>query len=302
MELSHKPKDVQDGHSNCSHGHKTQEKKRLIICMALVLVTMLAEVVGGYLSGSLALLSDAGHMFTDFFALLGSFFAMLIASKPVNSSKTYGYYRAEVIAAFLNGVFLIAVSIFIVVEAYERYQNPQPVAAGIMLAIGFIGLAVNFLTAFLLHGVKKNDLNLRSAYLHMLSDAASSVAVVVAAIWILLGGWTKIDSILSVFISVMIFFWAFRVVKDSVHVLMESTPQHINLEEVKETLKREVPGIQDLHDVHIWEITSNMYAMTAHVNVMDCLVSENSLRTEKVQKILSERYHIEHVNLQYECD
>lgn len=301
MEFSHRPKEL-NSHQSCSHGHKTKEKKRLLFCMVLISITMLAELVGGYLSGSLALLSDAGHMFTDFFALLGSFFAMLIAARPVNSSKTYGYYRAEVIAAFVNGLFLMGISIFIAFEAYQRFQHPQVVEASLMLWIGLLGLGVNFLTTYLLHNVKGNDLNLQGAYLHMISDTASSLAVVIAALLIMFGAWPKIDSILSVFISALIFFWAYRVVRDAVHVLMESAPKHIRIEELEETLKREVEGIEGLHDVHVWEITSNMYAMTAHAHVRDCMISSNKARTEKIQKILSEKYHIEHINIQYECE
>lgn len=300
MEFQHRPKELK--HSSCAGGHKTQEKKRLLFSMTLVFVTMLAEAFGGYFSGSLALFSDAGHMFTDFFALLGSFFAMLLASRPANSHKTYGYYRAEVIAAFLNGLFLMGVSIWIVLEAYERYFNPHAVQVFWMLGIGLAGLGVNLVTTFLLHDVKENNLNLKGAYLHMISDTASSVAVVIAALLILLGMSPKIDSLLSVFISLVIFFWAYRVVRDSIHVLMESTPKHIRLEEVARILKQEVEGIKDLHDIHIWEITANMYAMTAHVNVEDCRVSENMKRSEKIQQLLSERFHIEHINLQYECD
>jgi len=302
MEFSHRPKEASGHGHSCSGSHKSKEKRRLLFCLALIFTTMAVEAAGGYLSGSLALLSDAGHMFTDFFALLGSFFAMLIAARPVNSSKTYGYYRAEVIAAFLNGLLLMGVSVFIVLEAYERFFHPQPVQAGMMLAVGLLGLAVNFLTTYLLHDVKENDLNLKGAYLHMISDTASSLAVVAAAALILFGVKAKIDAVLSVFISALIFFWAFKVVRDSVHVLMESTPKHIRLEELSATLKREVEGIEGLHDIHVWEITANMYAMTAHVNVRDCLVSENQVRTERIHRILSERYHIEHINLQYETE
>lgn len=300
MEITHRPKEP-EGHT-CSGPHAIQERKRLLFCLLGVFLTMFAEALGGYFSGSLALLSDAGHMFTDFFALLGSFFAMLIASRPVNASKTYGYYRAEVIAAFLNGLLLMGAAIFIVLEAYERFLNFHPVNAWLMLWIGVLGLLVNLGTAWILHPVKKNNLNLKGAYLHMISDAASSVAVVAAAFLILLKISPKIDALLSVLISILIFFWAFRVVRDSIHVLMESTPKHIKLSEVIETLKREVEGIQDLHDLHVWEITANMYAMTAHVNVLDCRISENMKRTEKINRILSERFHIEHVNLQYECE
>ncbi len=300
MEFSHRPKETEGHH--CSGGHSSKEKKRLVFCILLIFLTMLAEALGGYFSGSLALLSDAGHMFTDFFALLGSFFAMLIAARPVNSSKTYGYYRAEVIAAFLNGLLLIVASILIAFEAYERFFSLHSVKAHLMLWIGFLGLIVNLLTAWILHPVKKNNLNLKGAYLHMISDAASSVAVVLAAVLILLKLSPKIDALLSILISLLIFFWAFRVVRDAVHVLMESTPKHIQLDEVIQVLKNEVEGIEGLHDIHIWEITANMYAMTAHVNVTDCRVSENMKRTEKINQILSERFHIEHVNLQYECD
>jgi len=263
---------------------------------------MFAEILGGFYSGSLALLSDAGHMFTDLFALLGSFFAILIASRPVNPSKTYGYYRIEVIAAFLNGLLLMGVALYIFYEAYERYFVPQTVKITLMFWVALLGLGVNLLTTFILHDVKESNLNLKGAYFHVISDTVSSLAVVLGAIVIYKTGFAKIDPILSACISLLILFWAFRVVKDSIHVLMESTPKHIHMEEVIETLRREVGGIQNLHDIHIWEITTHMYAMTAHVNVEDCRISENMKRTQKINQILSERYHIEHVNLQYECE
>lgn len=305
MEYSHRPKDVNASHAHggaCGHLRSSNEKRRLLMSLGLTGITMLAELLGGYFSGSLALLSDAGHMFTDMFALLGSFFAILIAARPVNFSKTYGYYRAEVIAAFLNGLLLMGVSIYIFYEAYHRFFVPEIVNPSLMFWIALIGLGVNFLTTFILHDVKDSNLNLKGAYLHVISDTASSLAVVIAALVIAKTGYTKIDPILSFLISGVILFWSFRVVRDSVNVLMESTPKHIRVEEVIEILKSEVEGVKDLHDIHIWEITTHMYTMTAHVNVDDCRISQNAIRTEKINRILSERFHIEHVNLQYECE
>lgn len=295
-------KDPHSHGSDCSSSHRVQERRRLLWCLLFTAMTMFAELVGGYLSGSLALLSDAGHMFTDLFALLGSFLAILIAARPVNDSKTYGYYRAEVIAAFLNGLLLMGVSIYIFFEAYHRFFEPELMKPALMFWVALIGLLVNFATTWVLHGVKDSNLNMKGAYLHVISDTASSLAVVIAALVISKTGYYKIDPILSVLISVVILFWSFKVVRDSVHVLMEATPKHINLQEMSELLKKEVEGLKDLHDVHVWEITTHMYAMTAHVSVEDCKVSENSVRSAKIQKILSEKYHIEHVNLQYECE
>ena len=296
MKPVHHPKLTQRSHSYQKIG-----KKLLLFCLLLTLFIMILEIAGGIFSKSLALLSDAGHLFTDFFALLSSFFAILIVSTPANYQKTYGYFRAEILVALLNGVLLIGVSIYLLIESYLHFKNPHPIQSSIMFGVALIGLLSNLITAFLLHRVKGENLNLRSAYIHLLSDTASSFGVIVGAILIYFTGWMKIDSILSFIISLLILFWASRLILDSIHILMESTPKHIQISELIESIKNEVKGIKEIHDLHIWEITTHMYAMTAHVIVEDCTILESMKTTEKINRLLAEKFHIEHVNLQYEC-
>ena len=306
MQPVHRPRIFEHSHAvsgadSHRHPHKVKERKRLLLSIGLTGATMVLEAVGGYLSGSLALLSDAGHMLTHFFALCMSFFAILIASRPVNLQKTYGYFRAEVLAALFNGFFLVGVSLYIFYEAYARLRHPLPVNGVEMFVIGAIGLAVNLATGILLYEVRGRDINLRSAFAHMLSDTLSSVGVVAGALVIHYTGFTQIDPILSIVISVLILFWAIRLAVDSVHILMESTPKHIDIAVLVETIQNEVEGVLEIHDVHIWEITTHMYAMTAHVKVNDCTLSHCMKMSESINRILSDRFQIEHVNLQYEC-
>jgi cobalt-zinc-cadmium efflux system protein len=303
MNPLHRPKIFEASHviHSHSHSHKFRERRRLALSILLTGSMMVIEVIGGIFSGSLALLSDAGHMFTHFFALLMSLFAILISSKPVNHHKTYGYFRAEVLTALFNGIILIGISFYIFYEAYDRTVRPIPVKSVEMLIIALLGLIVNLVTGILLYEVRGRDINLKSAFAHMVSDTLSSVGVVAGAVVIHYTGWTNIDPLLSTIISLLILFWAGRLIFDSIHILMESTPKHINISELTGAIKNEVKGIKEIHDVHIWEITTHMYAMTAHVTIDECSVSECMKKTERINQLLSERFHIEHINLQYEC-
>lgn len=261
---------------------------------------MLLEFIGGTYAHSLALVSDAAHMLTDVLSLSLSYVAIKISLKPENYEKSFGYYRAEVLVALLNGVLLLGVAVWILFEAWQRLQHPQAVNLILMLGIGALGLLINLLSAYWLHAVKEKSINVRGAFLHVLSDALSSVGVVGGAILIYFTGWLWLDSLLSVLISALIFYWAFKIVLDSVHVLMESTPKHISVEKMQKEILEKFPQVQNMHDIHVWEITSHMYALTAHLQVSDIPVSETMEITEKISAFLSEKYHVEHVNFQYE--
>jgi len=304
MHPAHRPKFLETEAHHHSHDrpHKFQERKKLLFCMILTIVVMIVEIVGGFLSHSLALLSDAGHMFTDFFTLGLSFFAILIASKPVDQRKTYGYFRAEVIAALFNGILLIGAALFIFTEAYTRLRSPVTVHTTSMLLIAGVGLLSNLLSGFLLYGVREKDLNLKGAFSHVLSDTLSSFGVVIGALIIRFTGLSRVDPILSLLIGSLVLFWAGKLVKDAVHILMESTPKQIQIPHVVKTLKDEVEGVRDIHDIHIWAITTHMYAMTAHVTVTECSVSDCMRMTSSINRLLSDRFQIEHVNIQYECE
>lgn len=302
MHPSHRPKKMgPHSHSEShSHAHKP-ERKVLKICLILTAMLMVLEIVGGVYSHSLALLSDAGHVFTDLFTLGFSFVAILLTDRPADFQKTYGYYRAEVLAALLNGILLIGVALLIFYEGVLRLSHPAPIHTSPMFVIAGVGLIGNLISGFLLHRVKGKDLNLKGAYLHILSDTLSSVGVLIGTIVIHFTGWIAIDSLLSMMISAVILFWAGKLLMDSIHILMESTPKHINLSELTQAIQQEVKEIQEIHDLHVWEITTHMYAMTAHLTIEEMPVSDSMKITEKINSLLSERFHIEHTNLQYEC-
>ena len=262
---------------------------------------MLVEFIGGIFANSLALVSDAGHMFTHFFALGVSLFAIVVASRPAPLERSFGLYRIEILAAFVNGLALIGVAVYIMYESVVRFLEPQPIAEMQMLVIAVAGLVVNLVSALLLAGVGRHDLNVRSAFLHMLGDTLSSVAVVAGAVVIHFTGWLRVDPALGGLIAVMIGIWSCRLLRDSASVLLESTPKHIRVSELDEALRGETPEIKGLHDIHVWEITSGMYAMTAHATV------EPETTVERLEEIrahmesfVREAFRIGHTAFQFE--
>ncbi len=298
---AHRPKTaqvVQVSHGTHYH-HRPVEQKRLKLALWLIGLTMIGECVGGFLTNSLALISDAGHMFTHFFALGVSFFAIRLASKKTGKEKSFGLYRVEVLAALFNGITLVAITAYIFIEGATRILHPQPVAELPMLGIAFVGLLVNLGSAVILWGASREDLNVRSAFLHMLGDTASSVGIVAAAIIISFTDWYVLDPIASILIGAVILIWAGRLLWDSVYVLLEATPRKINVDEVIVSLA-EVEGVKTIHDVHIWEITSKMYSLTAHVVIDDLRVSESQKIADRLSRLADQRFDICHTNFQFE--
>ncbi len=283
------------------HAHRPVARQRLFISMVLTGSMMVVELVGGIIVNSLALVSDAGHMFTHCFALSLSFFAILIAARPAPNKHTFGFYRIEILAAFTNGLMLLGVTVYILYEMVVRFLNPEPIAAIQMLVIAILGLVVNLASVLLLTGVGKDDLNVKSAFLHMIGDTLSSVAVVAGAVVIHFTGWWQVDPVLSGLIAVMIGIWAFRLLRDSANILLESTPKHLSISQVEEELRAEFPEIENLHDVHVWEITSGMYAMTAHVTV-GSHTTVNRVRGVRVrmEAFVRERFRVAHTAFQFE--
>jgi cobalt-zinc-cadmium efflux system protein len=272
----------------------------LKITLALVLVIMVAEIVGGFLSNSLALLSDAGHMLTDALALGLSMFAMNLARRPATPTRTYGYHRAEIMAALINGTVLVLVSIFIFYEAYQRFNELPAVKSPLMLAVAVIGLVANLIGMMLLKRGSRNSINIRAAFWHVIGDTLSSVGVIIAGIIIYFTGWYIADPILAVLIGIVILWGAVRIVKESVDILLESVPEHIEMEKVAAAVKA-VPGVVDLHDVHIWTITSGIYALSAHLSIDDQTVSQSCDIITKVNHALADDFNITHTTLQLEC-
>jgi len=282
------------------HEHRPREKKHLVIVLLLTGITMVVEVIGGLWTGSLALLSDAGHMFSHSLALLISYIAIVLASRPVGKHRSYGLYRLEVLAAFINGLTMFLVAGVIVYEAIRRLISPVEIESMEMMLIAIVGLIVNLVSALILARVGHGDLNVRSAFLHMLGDTASSVGVVLCAIVIYFTGWTSADPLVSLLIAGVICYWGVQLVRDSANILLESTPRHLDVDQVINTICKEVPEIHQLHDVHIWEITSHMYTMTAHALTDDLKVSDTHALLEKISRCAREHFNICHANIQFE--
>lgn len=298
---SHPPHDHAHDHSH-GYGHhhdhlRHSSQKLLQIVLALTFTYMLAEAVGGYLANSLALISDAGHMFTDVAALGLSLLAVRFASRPATPRKTYGFYRLEILAALANGVALIVLSLLICFEAYQRLSRPEEVAGGMLIWVSTGGLIVNLVSAYLLSRGAGESLNVRGALLHVIGDLLGSVAAVAAGALILWRGWTWADPLFSVLISLLIIFNAWRLVVDAVNVLLEGTPSHINASAVDEAI-RTVGGVREVHDLHIWTITSDRHAVTAHVVINDASESYRVLR--EIRELLAERFALTHSTIQIE--
>lgn len=272
------------------------ERGRLRVVLVLTGLFMLAEVVGGVLSGSLALLADAGHMFTDVGALALSLVAMHLALRPPSTRKTYGYVRLEILAALVNGATLLVIAGFIVWEAAERLRNPVTIDAPLMLLVAVAGLVVNLVGARLLHSHAGESLNMRGAYLHVLGDLLGSLGAIGAGVVILTTGWTPADAIISVAIALLILFSAWRLVREATDVLLEGAPPHIDVEEVRAELEA-IPGLHDIHDVHVWTLTSGFVAMSGHGVIDD---PADQLRClDQIRDRLG-RMGIEHVTFQLE--
>lgn len=262
----------------------------------LTALFLVAEVVGGLISNSLTLLADAGHMFTDVGALSFSLFVAWLARQPATSRNTYGYLRWEILAALLNGAVLLAVSVGIVWEAIQRLGTPEPVQTGLMCSVGIAGLFVNALAARLLHAGSGHSLNVRAAYLHVLSDLLGSAAAVVAALLIRYKGWAIADPVASIIMTLLIARSSWSLVRESVDVLLEATPSHIDLRKVHDSLHA-VRGVESVHDLHVWTLTSGVVAMSAHAIVPDAAAHQAVL--EEMTRVVG-THGIQHVTIQLE--
>jgi cobalt-zinc-cadmium efflux system protein len=287
-----------DDHDHHHHGHSPgSNQRKLGWVLALTAVYMIAEAVGGWLANSLALLSDAGHMFTDVAALGLAMFAMWFSSRPMNARKTYGYYRLEILAALANGVALVLISLLIFYEAWRRFKQPEAVQGFEVMVIAVGGLVVNGISAWVLHSASSSSLNMRGAFLHVIGDALGSVGAITAGVLILLFDWKRADSIISVAICLLIIVSAWQLIKESVNVLLEGTPPHIDVHAVIETMQK-VQGVINVHDLHVWTISSGKEALSAHVRI-DADASYKST-LEALQESLRSTFNIMHVTIQIE--
>ncbi len=274
-----------------------RNRRRLAIALALAAVYMFAEIAGGLYTNSLALLADAGHMFSDIAALALSLFAIWIAQRPPTPQRTYGYYRTEILAALANGALLIAVAIFIVLEAFARVGEPREVLGGPMLAIATGGLAVNAAGLWILRAGRHENLNVRGAWFHVLSDALGSVAAIGAGVLIWAFGWYWADPLASVLIGALVIHAAWALLRESVAVLMEGVPAHLDVDEVHDAI-RAVAGVMAVHDLHIWTISSGLVSLSSHVVADESRGSPEVLRD--ICRVLGERFGIEHATIQVE--
>ncbi len=277
----------------------SRSRGRLTATLALTCGFVIVEVAGALWSGSLALLADAGHMLADAAGLGLGLFAIWIAARPPTPEKTYGYYRAEILAALVNAIVLLGIAAGILVETYQRLLTPPAILGGPMLAVASAGLAVNLVCARLLHDGAAASLNVRAAYLDVVGDALSSLGVVIAAGVVIVTGWTLADPLASGAIALVIVPRTWRLLRQAVNVLLEGTPAHLNLGEIEEAMRR-VPGVRRVHDLHVWTLTSGREAMSAHAVVDDVRDSERLLET--LHAVMHARFGIDHTTLQLETE
>lgn len=271
--------------------------KGLFLSTIITSVIFLVELIGGLISGSLALLADAGHMITDVFALLVSSVAVFFAAKPATKNRTYGFYRIEILAALLNGIMLCLIAIFICYEAIVRLTSPREIHTQEMMFFGSIGLAANIISVLLLHRSKECNVNIKAAYLHVLSDLIGSVGVLVAGGLIALTNWYAFDPIISLLIAMLIVRSGWNVVTEAIDVLLESVPRDLDIALIEKEL-RSHEHVIDIHDLHIWSITSGINALSCHIVVDEYDCSQNLILS--INKLLKERFNIDHVTIQLE--
>lgn len=274
---------------------------KLRTALALTVIILLVELAGGFLSHSLALLSDAGHVLTDIFALGLAWFATVQAGRPADASKTYGYHRVGILTALANAVTLIVIVAAIAFEAYQRFQHPERVTPWLMFISAAVGIAINLYIGFSLRAEGGENLNLRAAMLHVFGDVGASAGVIIGGVVILLTRWYPIDPLISLFIAALIAWGAWRILHETLDILMESTPKNLNVAQLVRDMVTQ-PGVQDVHDLHVWSIAGGMRLLSAHVQVTgDESISQGDLLIGKLNHLLREKYQIGHTTIQLEC-
>ena len=283
-----------------AHEHKDdwiRDRRSLKLCLIFNAVFFVVELLGGIWTNSLALISDAGHMFSDVGALGFSLMAVIWAAKPPTPAKTYGYHRLEILAALVNGLILWGVTAWIFIEAFQRLQAPPMVKSYPMLIIAVVGLMVNLASAWLLYPSQNRSINLRSAFLHLAADAVGSLAAIGASLAMLWKGWYWFDPLVSFFIGLLIIGASWQLIQEATEILMESTPRHLDIKKVSQSLEQ-VPGVINIHDLHIWTITSGLYTLSVHV-VVNGGRDRETLRCEMMM-LLKDKFGLEHTTIQLE--
>lgn len=297
------PNRSQTGHDHSPHQHVHLDRgitRGFVIAIGLTAVTLIAEVIGGYWTNSLALLSDAAHVFMDLFALVLSLTAIRLARFPASDTRTYGWHRAEIFASLINGTTLLLIAFGILGEAWDRLIHPEAVKSKEMFIIATIGLVMNLVAAGRLHGHSHVDLNVRSAFLHVIGDAIASVGVIIGGIIMLYTGWFVIDALISLAIVLIISWGAIRILREAGHILLEGVPSHIDINEMVAMMKA-VSGVNNVHHVHVWSICSHITALSAHIDVEPDYRLRQGEIIANLEELLEDEFHITHTTLQGEC-
>lgn len=278
-----------------------QTVRRLALSLILTLLFVFVEIAAGLFSNSLALLTDAAHNFTDVLALALSWWALQLTSQPANQAKTYGYHRAGILAALANSTTLVVIALGIFFEAYHRFINPPEVQADVLIGVGVVAVVINVVTALLVRRGAEHDLNIRSAFLHLMGDVLSTVGAVIAGIIIRFTDWNWLDPLVSVLIGLLILWSAWSIVREAIDILMESTPTDIDMDTMIRDINA-VEGVHGVHDLHVWSITRNMRTLSAHLVTDDLTIGEGTSIQTRVNKVLFQKYNVSHATLQLECN
>ncbi|MBN1824608.1 MAG: cation transporter [Endomicrobiales bacterium] len=278
-----------------------RKEQKLLLILGFNVFLMCVEVAGGIISGSLALLSDAGHMFADSVALMLSYVAVIMAKRPSTSRKTFGWHRTEIIVALVNGIALLLIAGYIFYEAVMRFFHPQEIKTGVLLVVAVIGLLGNVLGMLLLRSESHSNLNIRSAFFHIMGDAMSSVGVVIGGVIIAYTGWNIVDSVIGVLIGGIVLRGAFNLIVESGNILLEAAPEGIDINDIKSEVER-IPGVKEFHGIHVWAITSGSNALSAHAVTGNITTRESQQLLCRIREVLDAKFNIRHATIETECD
>jgi cobalt-zinc-cadmium efflux system protein len=293
---------MSEHHTHSHFGNiANQTTKRLALSLGVTLAFVVIEAVAGIFSNSLALLTDAAHNFTDVIALGLSWYALRIATQPAHAGKTFGYHRVGILVALVNSTTLVLISLGIFYEAWRRLLSPPEVDATILIGVAALAFLVNAWTAWLVHKGSDHDLNLRSAFVHLMGDVLSTIGAVIAGVLIFFTNWNWLDPLVSVLIGLLIMWNAWGILRQTIHILLESTPENIDMQSMVDDLLK-VDGVQGVHDLHVWSISENMRMLTAHIQTEDTPISAGANLQNRINEILFHKYNIQHATLQLECE
>ncbi len=289
-------------HSHTHFNELTQRTvRRLVLSLGITLVFVAVEIVAGLFANSLALLTDAAHNFTDVLALALSWWALRLTSQPANQDKTYGYHRAGILAALANSTTLVVIALGIFYEAYHRFIDPPEVQADVLIGVGVVAVLINVVTALLVRRGAEHDLNIRSAFLHLMGDVLSTVGAVIAGVVIRFTGWNWLDPLVSVLIGFLILWSAWSIIREALEILMESAPTDIDMDAMVGDITS-VDGVHGVHDLHVWSITRSMRTLSAHLVTDDIPISKGTFIQTRVNELLYHKYGVSHATLQLECE